>query len=381
MVTLTPGKPTCCFLPRRLLTPLISRSMWSPMAARHINGNAEGGEEARGTEWIDYQALLCVATWHAACPLLPVHTSWCCCHERAPQAALTSHVMCSGSCPVSARTTVVGVQLVLSAEGWGLSLGRPRELGLAACGGLAIIGKCDSRLVGSGGVPPRPPYGPGDAAGCRPERERSWRWSWWGSHSEVQRNSRRHALGENGSQRHSSGSSGGPRTPNNCRQLAVEQLTLLCGQLAALADETLQKQTLTWLAMALLFGWKRPYAAPWQQLASGSSGRARNRGSCRDTSGRNLAFGSCGGQSGACMARAQRTARNELKRQLRRAHRAAACLRGEANEELLESNPTAFFQSFNRCAKLVGSCAPAEVVQHFFGLLGSDEPPPPAAHA
>ncbi|KAL4434777.1 hypothetical protein ABPG77_005304 [Micractinium sp. CCAP 211/92] len=45
---------------------------------------------------------------------------------------------------------------------------------------------------------------------------------------------------------------------------------------------------------------------------------------------------------------AQRTARNELKRQLRRAHPAAACLRGEANEELLESNPTAFFQSFNR---------------------------------
>ncbi|KAL4447354.1 hypothetical protein ABPG77_007387 [Micractinium sp. CCAP 211/92] len=140
------------------------------------------------------------------------------------------------------------------------------------------------------------------------------------------------------------------RRPKDPQQLqaAVEQLTLLCGQLAALADAADTAETDADLAG--LAGWMEEAvcsamaAAGIRQQRQGPQQRQLPRHLRQEFGIRQLrrAKRRVHGES------AQRTARNELKRQLRRAYRAAACLRGEANEELLESNPTAFFQSFNR---------------------------------
>lgn len=67
--------------------------------------------------------------------------------------------------------------------------------------------------------------------------------------------------------------------------------------------------------------------------------------------------------------------RQELKRAARKAHRAAARLRGEAHEALMQSDPSAFFRPFNRAAKTLCSIEPDTLVRHFCSLLGGDQPP------
>ena len=73
--------------------------------------------------------------------------------------------------------------------------------------------------------------------------------------------------------------------------------------------------------------------------------------------------------------------RQLLKRTARKAHRAASELRGRAHEELMRSDPTAFFRPFNKAAKAMSAIPSDTLVRYFCGLLGGDqpaeEPPPP----
>ncbi|KAL4447924.1 hypothetical protein ABPG75_005143 [Micractinium tetrahymenae] len=140
-----------------------------------------------------------------------------------------------------------------------------------------------------------------------------------------------------------------PKDPEQL-QAAVEQLALLCGQLAALADAADAAETDTDLAG--LAGWLEEAvcsamaAAGMRQQRQGPRQRQLPRHLRQEFGIRQLRRAKRRARSEA----AQQVAWSELRKQLRRAHRAAACLRGEAAEELLETDPTGFFQSFNRAA-------------------------------
>lgn len=76
----------------------------------------------------------------------------------------------------------------------------------------------------------------------------------------------------------------------------------------------------------------------------------------------------------------QAATQKELQRASRSAHRAAAALRGRANEDLLNFNPTAFFRAIDCSAKLLAVFPTAKLNQLFQHLLGGSqlapEPPP-----